>query len=217
MRLLLSLDLLMQEARLFSQVETEHWDQQLFGITDGKAVGTYFEHKFLEHLRTQYHWQEGSSAKGIDFPALMVDVKVTNIRQPQSSCPFRSARQKIYGLGYSLLIFVYDKEDDVARRMGRLKILHTIFVDKHRTGDYQTTVGIRQILENQGNLDDIVAFLEDRFLPTNEIERLNIAREIIAHPPSVGYLTISNALQWRLQYRRIIETAGETEGIVRVW
>ena len=33
-------------------------------------------------------------------------------RQPQSSCPFQSARRKIYRLGYHLLIFVYDKSDN---------------------------------------------------------------------------------------------------------
>jgi len=45
-----------------------------------------------------------------------VDIKVTSIRQPQSSCPFKSARQKIYGLGYSLIVFVYDKKDDPATK-----------------------------------------------------------------------------------------------------
>jgi hypothetical protein len=48
----------------------------------------------------------GNLAKGIDFPELGVDIKVTSIRQPQSSCPFKSVRQKIYGRGYSLLVFV---------------------------------------------------------------------------------------------------------------
>ena len=37
----------------------------------------------------------GSSAKGIDFPALDVDMKVTSVRQPRSSSPFKSARQEI--------------------------------------------------------------------------------------------------------------------------
>lgn len=36
-------------------------------------------------------------------------MKVTSIRQPQFSCPFKSARQKIYGLGYALLIFIYER------------------------------------------------------------------------------------------------------------
>jgi len=212
----LSLELLKQEARKFSEAESGHWETRLFGVTDGKAIGTYFEHKFIEYLRERYTWEEGSSAKGIDLPGLMVDIKVTSIKQPQSSSPFRSARQKIYGLGYSLLVFIYDKEDDIAGKAGRLNILHTVFVEAHRTGDYQTTVGIRQILENNGNIDDLVAFMEDRLLPVDEIERQKIAEEVLKNPPDIGYLTISNALQWRLQYRRIIEIAGGAEGVVRI-
>ena len=54
-----------------------------------------------------------------DLPSLDVDIKVTSIRQPQSSCPFQSARQKIYGLGYHLLIFVYEKSDNDEAKTGR--------------------------------------------------------------------------------------------------
>ena len=82
----------------------------MYGVTDGKAVGTYLEHKFQAHLQKNYEYAPGNSAKGIDFPELDVDIKVTSIRQPQSSCPFKSPRQKIYGLGYSLLVFVYEKK-----------------------------------------------------------------------------------------------------------
>jgi len=32
----------------------------------------------------------------------------------------------------------------------------------------------------------------------------------------IGYLTISNALQWRLQYKRVIEKAGQVNGILRI-
>jgi hypothetical protein len=45
---------------------------------------------------------------------------------------------------------------------------------------------------------------------------VQIAGEIIANPPHVGYLTISNALQWRLQYQRVIEQAGKVDGIYRI-
>src|SRR5207249_11933660 len=102
------------------------------------AVGTYLEHKFQSKLQSRYKYLRGSSAKGIDFPELGVDIKVTSIRQPQSSCPFKSARQKVYGLGYSLLVFVYEKKDDASRKTSRLDIHHTIFVEEHRTADYQT-------------------------------------------------------------------------------
>ncbi len=95
----LTLPLLKTEASIFARMESSHDEPALYGITDGKAVGTYFERKFQNYLHAKYTYVEGSSAKGIDFPALEVDMKVTSIRQPQSSCPFKSARQKIYGLG----------------------------------------------------------------------------------------------------------------------
>lgn len=140
-------------------------------------------------------------------------MKVTSIRQPQSSCPFSSARQKIYGLGYDLLIFVYEKSDDDATRTGLLKILHVIFVDRCRTADFQTTTGLRRILENEGNLDDVLAFFEERRLPLDEIQAELLANEVLTTPPQVGYLTISNALQWRLQYSRVINEAGVVKGV----
>jgi hypothetical protein len=212
----LTIELLLKEARHFAQVESHHDEPSLFGITDGKAVGTYLEHKFQRYLRAKYAYIEGSSAKGIDFPDLSVDIKVTSIKQPQSSCPFKSARQKIFGLGYSLLVFVYEKFDDPQTETARLNILHTIFIEEHCTADYQTTTGIRQIVENDGNEDDLVAFMQDRYLPVSDIEAYQLAEELLQKPPQIGYLTISNALQWRLQYRRVIEKAGDIEGIIRI-
>ncbi|MCA9998339.1 MAG: hypothetical protein KDE56_21400 [Anaerolineales bacterium] len=213
MKTSLTIDLLCREAQQFAASESHHLEPNLYGVTDGKAVGTYLEQKFQQHLRQQYFYEEGNAAKGIDFPGLNVDVKVTRITQPQSSCPFRSARQKIYGLGYSLLIFVYDKTDNHTNQTGQLNILSVTFVESQRTADYQTTTGLHQILHNNGNIDDIAAFLLERFLPVDDVQAIELAEEILAHPPNIGYLTISNALQWRLQYRRVIEVAGQIEGI----
>lgn len=208
---------LCREAGRFAKEESANNEPSLYGVTDGKAVGTYLEHKFRDHLKAQYRFAEGNSASGIDFPELQVDVKVTSIRQPQSSCPYRSARQKIYGLGYSLLVFVYDKADDVTKQTSRLNILHVIYVENHRTADFQMTRGLRQILENEGNKDDIVAFLLDKNLPVDEIEADNLAEEVLHNPLVQGFLTISNALQWRLQYGRVIERAGNETGIQAVF
>ena len=48
-------------------------------------------------------------------------------------------------------------------------------------------------------------------------EMTKIAEEILHRTrPTLGYLTISNALQWRLQYTRVIEKAGSVEGIERI-
>jgi len=141
---------------------------------------------------------------------------VSSIKQPQSSSPFKSARQKIYGLGYSLLIFVYEKTDNEKDKTGCLKILHTIFVEDYRTGDFQTTTGLRKIIENRGNIDDIIAFFHERMLPLDEIQAESLATEVLNNIPKVGYLTISNALQWRLQYRRVIQEADIIMGIHKV-
>lgn len=61
-----------------------------------------------------------------------------------------------------------------------------------------------------------MAFIEERRLPVDEIEASAIADEIISNPPEIGYLTISNALQWRIQYSRVIEKAGSVAGIERL-
>jgi len=212
----LTIDNLLVAARQFAETESLQADAALFGVTDGKAVGTYLEHKFRQLLQENYAFQTGNSAKGIDFPDLDVDMKVTSIRQPQSSCPFKSARQKIWGLGYSLLVFVYDKTDDQVTQTGKLNILHAICVDKARTGDFQTTTGILRILDNSGNRDDLLAFLQERMLPVDDIEAERIVELLLQEPPLRGYLTISNALQWRLQYSRVIEMAGNIDGIQRV-
>lgn len=69
---------------------------------------------------------------------------------------------------------------------------------------------------HSGSKDDIMAFIEERRLPVDEIEASAIADEIISNPPEIGYLTISNALQWRIQYSRVIEKAGSVAGIERL-
>lgn len=115
-----------------------------------------------------------------------------------------------------MLVFVYDKTDDPATSTGQLDVQHVIFVEKERTADFQTTTGLRKILANDGNKDDLLAFMQERMLPVDEIGASAIADEIVKTPPEIGYLTISNALQWRLQYRRVIDNAGSVPGVIRI-
>lgn len=213
----LTIPLLQQEANAFAQVESTFPEPALYGVTDGKAVGTYVEHKFKAYLETKYDFETGNAASGINLPALEVDIKVTSIVQPQSSCPFKSARQKIFGLGYSLLVFVYAKEDDPVAQTSTLDMRHTIFVEAARTADNQTTRGLIRLLENDANIDDLTGFMHERNLPLDDIEATAIAEELLECDELLeGYLTISNALQWRLQYTRVIAEAGNVDGIVRV-
>lgn len=181
----------------------------LYGTTDGKAVGTEIEKRFHAFLQKRFTYAEGSAASGIDFPELGVDLKSTSIQQPQSSSPFRDASQKVYGLGYHLLVLVYEKTDEPKKRAARLKIKHAVFVAKEQTADHQTTRGLLEIIANDGNADDVDAFLEDRNLPLDAASRRLLAEKILREPPQLGYLTISNALQWRLQYARIVNVAAD--------
>jgi hypothetical protein len=212
----LTIEALQRSAAEFADLEKAYGEPLLYGVTDGKAVGTYLEQKFRRYLAERYAFDEGNSAKGIDFPSLDVDTKTTSVRQPQSSCPFKSGRQKIFGLGYSLLVFVYEKSDDHDAKTGRLDIQHVIFVEAARTGDFQMTRGLREVVEKDGNVDDLMAFMFDKQLPVDEIEAKRLAKEILGNKPEQGYLTISNALQWRLQYSRVIDQAGSVSGVVRV-
>ncbi|MCS1408765.1 MAG: hypothetical protein M2R45_01942 [Verrucomicrobia subdivision 3 bacterium] len=76
--------------------------------------------------------------------------------------------------------------------------------------------GIRDILKRNGNSDDLVAFMSDRNLPIDDTEAVELAEELLKNTPKLGYLTISNALQWRLQHKRVIKQAGSIRGILRV-
>ncbi len=206
---------LKEGSRQFVQAISRRGLRDLFGVTDGKAVGTYIERRFHEFLGRSFSYTAGNAAVGIDFPQLGVDVKVTSIRQPQSSCPYSAASQKVYDLGYHLLVFVYEKTDDRRSRTARLNFLHAIFVNRAHTADYQTTNGILDILNREGNRDDITAFLEEKNLPLDEIGRGQLADRILSERPNQGYLTVSNALQWRLQYGRIVTISqnGGNEGV----
>ena len=130
--------------------------------------------------------------KGIDLPGtgIQTDIKVTSITQPQSSCPFKNARQKIFGLGYNLLVFVYDKHD--TNGTCTLHFTNCTFISK----------------------EDIIGFLQDRNVPGDDIVYNDLAEEILGYPPEQGYLTISNALQWRLQYARVISLGNSVQGVV---
>lgn len=207
---------LMAEAKTFAALESMHDEPSLFGVTDGKAVGTYLEQKFRTYVAERYATEGGSSAKGIDLPIVNVDIKTTSEKQPQSSCPFKSARQKVFGLGYSLLVFVYDKADNPKRQSARLRIAHTIFIEAAETGDYTLTRSLLEIVRVGGSEEDVTALLSDRNLPVDEIEARAIARDVLLNPPHPGYLTISNALQWRLQFAHAIRDAGSAAGVLRV-
>ena len=164
----------------------------------------------------RYELKIGSSAKGIDLPSVDIDIKVTSVKQPQSSCPFKDAKQKIFGLGYNLLVFVYDKVDDPKTKTANLDFVSCSFISKERTADYTTTFRLREMVKDKANIEDIIAYLTDKNIPADEITLQQLAEQILKTPPEQGYLTISNALQWRLQYQRIVTLSNNVEGINKI-
>lgn len=214
----LTIEKLIEEAQYFCVEQSKFQHKELYGVTDGKAVGTLIEHKFQSHLNEKYEVLVGSSARGIDLPSddIQTDIKVTSIRQPQSSCPFKDAKQKIFGLGYNLLVFVYDKTDAPTTPTAILNFVSCSFVHKERTADYTTTYRLREMVKDGANEADIVAYLQDKNIPADEITLAKVAEQILQTPPEQGYLTISNALQWRLQYQRIVALTDDIQGIEKI-
>jgi len=210
----LSIEILIKEAKNFCEKMSNRTHEEIRGITDGKSVGDYFEKLFKEQIAQKFETTIGSSASGIDFldPDVNTDIKVTSIRQPQSSAPFRNFRQKIYGLGYNILLFVYDKDDS---KKYNVSFIHARFIDKSKTGDFITTKGLRRIVDEEGNLDDVKAFILERIPYIDDIELENIANEVLSNPPDIGYLTVSQALQWRLQYSRVVNN--KLEGVIWIY
>ena len=74
----MTIDKLQEGALRFAEAESSCDEPSLYGVTDGKAVGTYLEHKFTAYLAGIYDYEQGNSASGIDLPELEVDIFSNN-------------------------------------------------------------------------------------------------------------------------------------------
>ncbi len=188
---------------------------ELVGVSDGKHIGTYLEHAFKSYLKTKFvsnNW--GNSAKGVDLPDINTDIKFTSIQQPQSSLPFKDASQKIFGLGYNLIIFVYVKDDT---KRPNISFENISYVDKSKTADYVITKLLNETIRIGGNDDDLYGVLSDRNLPGDDITYKNIINRIRKQGVEQGYVTITNALQWRASYKRILKVSGTVTGVDKLY
>jgi hypothetical protein len=125
-------------------------------------------------------------------------------------------KQKIFGLGYNLLIFVYDKIDYSDTHASRLHFVSCSFLESGRTADYTTTYRLREMIKDGAIKEDIIAYLNDKNIPADDITLATLANEILTNTPKQGYLTISNALQWRLQYARVVNLQENIQGITKI-
>ena len=209
----LTINLLKKEANNFCKHENNIAHNDLIGVTDGKAVGTYIEHKFKEYLKNKYEINIGPSGKGIDLPDshINTDIKVTSIKKPQSSSPFKNIEQKVYGLGHNLLIFVYEKQN--MNKSCYLNFKFCIFLEAERSGDYNLTKILRKMIEIDATEANIVKILKEYNIPGDKQTLEILAKKITKNPPKQGYLTISNAFQLRLRYRHIINLDKKVKGV----
>jgi len=72
------------------------------------------------------------------------------------------------------------------------------------------------MLDDGANEEDIIAYLNDKNIHADDITLTQIAKQILENKPKLGYLTISNALQWRLQYGRIVALSEKVDGITKI-
>jgi hypothetical protein len=69
------------------------------------------------------------------------------------------------------------------------------------------------MLEDGANKEDIIGYFIDKNIPGDEITLNQLADDVLNKGVQQGYLTISNALQWRLQYGRVISLANSVSGV----
>ena len=192
----------------------------LFGVTDGKAVGTNIEHKFKMALAEQYSYDLGNSAHGLDLPSINTDIKVTSIAQPQSSAPFKTSKQVFAGMGYNLIVFVYEKSDDSERQVANLRFRHVVFIDEAHASDYRHSGAVRSIatdtkLDRSEKVQRIVDCIVGSGYPIEDKELVPFAESLVDNPPEVGCITVSPALQYRFGFKPAIKASeAHTSGVV---
>ncbi len=59
-----------------------------------------------------------------------------------------------------------------------------------------------------------IGFLVDKNLPGDDKVYSDLADEILSHKPKQGYLTISNAFQWRLYYSKAVALDNTVNGVL---
>ena len=122
----------------------------------------------------------------------------------------RSAiREEAFKLIYSMQI---QKQEELSDQI-------ELYLESNQIESEDAKIYINNTIHGiEKNKEDIIALLTDKNVPGDDITYNDLADEIFENPPKQGYLTISNALQWRLQYKRVISLDNQIKGVVNfVW
>lgn len=183
-------------------------------IDKPKKIGDFVQEKLSEYLATKYSFTKGNSTLGIDFPSLNIDVKATRLHKPQSSSRFRSVRQKVFGLGYGIVLFAYEQIEDEFAMKTTIRVRRVVYIAAERTASYSITKTIKELIENDCNQEELEGYLLSISMGLDEAEAEAIAQKIMLDKTiNVGYIEMTQALQWRLMYSVAINNAGKIAGL----
>lgn len=184
------------------QVGTTSYEEETLATTLRKA--------FVRYVGSSFGGDDTdpipSSDEGVAFPSLATDFRVAPGARLRFGDGSLSWHHKIRGFNHNLLVMVPSPVVELST---------AVFIDHNRTADFQTTLGIRDIMRRNGNLDDIVAFLEERRIGANDDERLAAAGAIISSPPRLGYLTYSLGDSPCIRFGHVLDVlrAGRADGM----
>lgn len=207
---------LVRSAQAFCLQAEQTGHKEIFGQVSCHVVNSFVERCFLEHLAETFNLDVGFSPLNVALPSINTEIRTAPVDRPDMFCPYISSRQKIYGLGYNLLLLLYSKTDDNAAKEGHFSIHSCEYISAERTADYMTTKILHEVLLGGGNADDVFAFLSDWMQGTTSERLRELSAEIVQSPPSIGYLTISKAWQWRLQSSHVVGEVEDLEGMTHI-
>lgn len=171
-----------------------------------KQIGTYFE-KELRNWFEEKHGlvSEGSVAEDLDLPAFNLDVKTTSNRQPQSSSTFDDPGERIIGVDYNILLFVYDKQS--VDGGNQFNIVSCAYIPKERASDYRKSENAKKLVADyrEGKLSE--SELREQLEDLTGIGAISDEKfeEIKENPPEKGAITITPAMQWRFNYNKMVK------------
>jgi len=171
-----------------------------------KRIGTYFEKELREWFEEKHGFvSEGSVAEGIDLPAFNIDVKMTSNRQPQSSSPFDDPGERITGVDYNILLFVYDKHS--VEEGNQFDIESCAYIPKERASDYRKSENAAKLVEDYRESKLSESELREQLEELTGIGAISDEKfnEIKENPPKEGAITMTPAVQWRFNYNKMVK------------
>lgn len=171
-----------------------------------KRIGTYFENELRVWFEEKHGFvSDGSVAEGIDLPAFNLDVKTTSNRHPQSSSPFDDPGERITGVDYNILLFVYDRKS--VEGGNKFEIVSCAYIPKERASDYRKSENARTLVADyrEGTLTE--SELREQLEELTGIGAISDEKfeEIKQNPPKKGGITMTPAVQWRFNYNKMVK------------